>query len=509
MKPAPRLGSHGVGMISASDDRAGEPTRLALTLALVAYGLALALYFAVVEGPGRLQPDMAEAYVWGREFQLGYNQHPPFWAWIAGAWFRFLPHEIWAFGLLSALNAAIGVAGAYAASRHFLRGERRVAALALSVITPCFSLMAFKYNANVIFISLWPWTLYAFLNALTRRRLADSLALGALAGACLLSKYSALAPLSILALATLIAPEGRRYWRSASPWISAVVAAALFLPHGLWLLTTGAPPLKYLAAQSGLGFAPLALDAANSAFGALGMAAPAAFAALALARSAFRLNLGDARQRLLLALALGPLVLTFGFAIVLRTRIYPQMLVGLFPLWPTLMVALVDPVDPGGFAKTTQRLAITATFAALVLAAPVSFATARLSARAGDTTPYREAAVAAERLWREHTDAPLVYVGGARAFDEAAAFYSPSRPHVLVNLDYAASLWVKPADIAAHGLLMICPEEDPVCLARADGLAGKDAWRVPVALSHSNWGAETRAFRLVIIGRQPEKVAPS
>jgi 4-amino-4-deoxy-L-arabinose transferase-like glycosyltransferase len=481
----------------------GEPARSALTLALVAYTLALALYFAIVEGPGRLQPDMAEAYAWGQEFQLGYNQHPPFWAWIAGAWFRFLPHEIWVFGLLSAINAGVGLAGAYAASGHFLKGDRRVAALALCAITPCFSLMAFKYNANVIFISLWPWTLYAFLNALARRRLTDSLTLGALAGFSLLSKYSALAPLAVLALAAWLVPEGRRYWRSASPWISALVAAALFLPHGIWLMTTGAPPLKYLATQSGLGFATLARDAMDSLLGALGIAAPALFVSLLLARGALSVGLGDARRKLLIALALGPLILTFAIAFALRTRIYPQMLVGLFPLWPTLVVSCLDLADARAFAKAANRLAVAAVAAALALAAPISFATARLSARAKDVTPYREAAEAAERLWRDHGDAPLVYVGGARAFDEAAAFYSPSRPHALVNLDYSASLWVTPAEIAEHGILMICPEEAQLCLQRADELAGDGAWRAAITPAHSSWGAAARAFPLVVLGRPP------
>jgi len=486
-------------MIFRSDDRAGEPSRAALALALVTYMLALAMYFAIVEGPGRLQPDMAEAYAWGREFQLGYNQHPPFWAWIAGVWFRVMPHDIWAFGLLSAINAALGLAGAYAASGHFLAGERRVAALALVAITPCFSLLAFKYNANVIFVSLWPWTLYAFLNALTRRRLVDSLALGALAGVSLLSKYSALAPLAILAFAAMIVPDGRRYWRSTSPWISAAVAAAAFLPHVYWLLTNGAPPLKYLATQSGLGAGALGAYALESALGALGMAAPAALAAFALARTRLR-AIGGERGRLLLALALGPLILTFVFALALRTRIYPQMLVGLFPLWPTLMVALVDPVDVRAFAKAAETVAVAAIVAALVLAAPISFVTARFSAHAMDVTPYREAAEAAELLWRQHTDAPLVYVGGASAFDEAMAFYSPSRPHVLVNLDFAASLWVTPADIAAHGLLVLCPARDELCSKRAETLATKDSWRAEVAVTHASWGAETRPFQLIIIG---------
>ena len=46
-----------------------------------------ALYFCRHRIAAAIHNDMAEAYVWGREFQLGYNQHPPFWAWICGAGF--------------------------------------------------------------------------------------------------------------------------------------------------------------------------------------------------------------------------------------------------------------------------------------------------------------------------------------------------------------------------------------------------------------------------------------
>jgi hypothetical protein len=56
---------------------------------------------------------MAEAYVWGREFQLGYFQHPPFWAWIAGLWFEVFPRADLAFTLLATLNAGLGLYGSW------------------------------------------------------------------------------------------------------------------------------------------------------------------------------------------------------------------------------------------------------------------------------------------------------------------------------------------------------------------------------------------------------------
>ncbi len=59
----------------------------------------------LVAGAGRaLHIDVLEAYAWGKEFQLGYYAHPPFWAWIAGAWFLVFPvNNAW-FILLEAIN---------------------------------------------------------------------------------------------------------------------------------------------------------------------------------------------------------------------------------------------------------------------------------------------------------------------------------------------------------------------------------------------------------------------
>src|SRR3954447_12537535 len=39
--------------------------------------------------------DVAEAFAWGKKFQLGYGKHPPLTGWIAGLWFRMFPVADW------------------------------------------------------------------------------------------------------------------------------------------------------------------------------------------------------------------------------------------------------------------------------------------------------------------------------------------------------------------------------------------------------------------------------
>ena len=86
-------------------------TPWALTLFLV--HVSVWSVYGALSHTGSVHPDMLEAYLWGHEFQLGYFKHPPFWAWIAGAWFEVFPRSNWAFYLLCSLNSGLAVLGVW------------------------------------------------------------------------------------------------------------------------------------------------------------------------------------------------------------------------------------------------------------------------------------------------------------------------------------------------------------------------------------------------------------
>ena len=267
---------------------ATEPGPPAQTVAVLfmAFVAVWSLYFAIAESQASIHGDMAEAYAWGREFQLGYNQHPPFWAWICGVWFAVFPRAGWAFAILSSLNAAIGLLGSWKLIGGFARGDKRIAATALLLLTPFYTFLSYKYNANSIFLSIWPWTIYFFLRAIDEGGIVDAILFGVGMGLALLSKYYALILGATCFLAALQHPGRARYFRSASPYVSIAVAAALCAPHVGWLLTSGAPPVRYLSRISGRGYGATAFYAATAFFGALaqnavvfGLVALAAFLA--------------------------------------------------------------------------------------------------------------------------------------------------------------------------------------------------------------------------------------
>ena len=95
--------------ISAPLRRSDGDTR-DLLLLLAAHVVLWTAFCLLYLAPSDLQNDMTEAFSWAQEMPLGTYKHPPFYAWVVHGWFSLFPTADWAFYLLCAVNAAIGLA---------------------------------------------------------------------------------------------------------------------------------------------------------------------------------------------------------------------------------------------------------------------------------------------------------------------------------------------------------------------------------------------------------------
>ena len=454
----------------------------------------VALCFAMLaigNAPVPILHDMVEAYAWGRQFELGYNQHPPFWAWVCGAWFLLFPRADWSFALLDAVNAGIGLAGAWALIGDFAGGSRRMAGFALLLLTPIYTLGAYKYDANTIFLSLWPWMTHAFVRAMRTRGVGWSVGFGALAAAAMMSKYFAVVPLFVCGVGALATREGRDWLRSAAPWVSFVTAAALCAPHVVWLLGSGAPPLRYFGTASGLALATV-LPAALAS-----LATDAAyFVAVAVVVVGFGRRAPGGASRLLTILALGPLLLTIVSGVALRVRLTPEMAIGVMALAPLWFIDAFGPADTDALARFSRRAAVYVTVAAAALS-PVVMVARAYGPAGKHVAPYPEAATEVGRLYRERFGAPLAYVAGAE-YAHYVAFYGPDRAQAFFRFDYAANLWVTPERLAERGWAAVCAEGDTDCAAKAQGMAGATTQRVELTASRRFLGHVAQARRVEV-----------
>lgn len=474
-----------------------EPTTRAVIAALVAFVFVWGATLAIGNAPFPILHDMSEAYVWGREFQFGYNQHPPFWAWVCGAWFLVFPRTGWAFALLGALNAGIGLGGAWMLIGRFARGPKRVAALALLLLTPFYTFGCYKYDANTIFLSIWPWTIYFFWASLEERRLGAAIGFGLCAGLALMSKYYALILFATCGLAALQTPYFWGYLRARSPWISVAFAAAVCAPHVVWLLTHQAPPLQYLASVSGRRFVDIAGDAASTGLTSLVSLLAALAVAIWFSRGPKLAPAESPHLRVLGTLAFAPLILTLIAGLALRTKLTPEMPIGTFALAPLFFIEVLGAPRPERLAALATRLAA-GLLALMFVASPFVMAgRVWLWAKANEVAPMAEIAVEANKLWREKVGTPLAFVAG-HGYENGVVFYSPDRARSFYDFNFSRSLWVTPEALAKYGLLTVCLKDDAECLAQNAKFLTPQTTQTNVTVAHRFWTHVTRDFNFVV-----------
>ena len=486
---------------------------LAVLIALLAFVGVWTAYFTITELGQSVHHDMAEAYAWGREFQPGYSKHPPFWAWICGLWFSVVPRANWSFALLSVLNSGLGLLGAWALIGRFAEGDKRVSATLLLLLTPFYTFLCNKYNANAIFLSVWPWMAYFFVRAFEARRPLDSVILGMVMGIAALSKYYAIVLGVTLFIAVLVHPARRRYFCSLSPYVSIAVAAFVVAPHLFWLWANDAPPFQYFADEAGRDYVLTSRHVAKAFFASLALncvavaavwfTLPAHVPNVGVVRK-IRRRFSEPRLRVLIVLALGPLVLTSIAALALRNKIDSNMLIGVFPLIPLLAIEVTQPFDHAKLKRRAMRLSGALCTGALVASPAVGFLQTRFSDLSQCDEPRRELSEAATGYWRAHTDAPLKIVGGSDRYDAAVAFYSIERPHAFLNLDFNRAPWIRPDDLAADGLLSVCRADDDPCRKTTAKLATPAATSIELKLAHAAWGYSRSPVSFVVTAIPPK-----
>jgi 4-amino-4-deoxy-L-arabinose transferase-like glycosyltransferase len=446
----------------------------ATVFAFLCLHTAIWTVYASFSNLGPVHRDMIEAYAWGREFQLGYYKHPPFWSWIAGAWFEVFPRTNWAFYLLATLNSAIAIAGVWQLTGLFTKGLHRLNATLLILLFPFYTIQGHQFNANFIQLSLWPWTVYFFVLSMNKRRLRDAFLFGALAAAGLLSKYySALLLISCVA-ASFAHPDWRRYYRSPAPYISVAVCALLFAPHVWWLVKNDFAPFKYVEEKTVHTGAQIYLSALIFILGCIGFSLLSTVL-IGLSRRGARQSdeaavapVSRELERFAGILALGPFVLTLVSALAGHVKLSTNFASPIFFLVPLFLLQTLKP-SPARLNRLAG-LAVALLYAAALLGAPaVPYIVKQQSL---DTKHMLAVAREAKRFWRDQTGLPLRAVAGEEAYAMAAAFYSGEDTSVFLGFDRGHSPWISPSSLAETGFLGICGEGDATCRAKAVAFGG-------------------------------------
>ncbi|CAG9226967.1 PMT_2 domain-containing protein [Paraburkholderia tropica] len=449
--------------------------------------------------------DMVENYVWGIEWQAGYAKHPPFFAWITALWFQIFPHTDLAYFALSALNAMVGLFGIVALARRFLPWWlAAVAGLAMAV-SPLYSTLSIKFNANAVLLSLWPWTAYLFVRFMQSGKWHSALALGALAGAAVLGKYFSV----VLLIALLMAAFARPRWRSrVFSWQSLIVVAAGFivlLPHLVWLVEHQFQTFEY-AAQRTSG-SPMAVAMGRFSIYTLaqiGYLLPSFVFVILLVKGA---RVKAAKQ--MLASCISPRmypdlwVLTFG----------PFMVIGIIaiaakaqmasvwgmaewfavvPMW----VCVLFRMDVSLRVERSMRVLIVYWMLVLIGTAAVGYAGARRNTDDA-AEPRAELADAARAIWKRQSGQDTIpVVSGSVHEAQSVAFYSGGRTRYWDLSAPRTTPWLRSDDVRREGMLIVCRRDDASCHDEAKTFS--HALATPIDIRRRAWGMTLPARQYAI-----------
>lgn len=458
----------------------------------VAHALVWTLAAWLARGNLDLAGDMVESYVWGIEWQAGYAKHPPLFAWVTAAWFSVMPRAEWAYYLLSALNAALGLAGVAALAARFVAREHARAAALVLAVSPLYTALAIKFNANAVLLSVWPWAATFFVAYLRDGRTRDAALCGALTALALLGKYFSIVLAMAFVLAALAVPAWRARLRGAGPWMALGAALLVLAPHLLWLAEHQFLTLRYASQRSDGQLGAALLRLANYSAAQVGYVLPGALLLVWASAPGRRRAAAGAMLRSLAPpprlavqvaplwwLAFAPMLAIAAIALVART---PMASVWGMAQWfalPALWLVALGAAGLAPRADALRRALVVYWVAVPLLAAVVGYVDVRRAAPA-TAEPRAELAYAVHSLWRARTGVPLPITAGDDPLTRSIGFYSDAKTRWWNPTHPVTTPWLTHADWLREGGVMVCTEDDRACNDAAQRLVSAAATSLTV-----------------------------
>ncbi len=459
-------------------DRLGQPGRRfiaghaegTIVLSALTAFVALWMVFDVISlASVDLHPDWSEAALWAHNFAFGYK-HPPMTAWLFMLWFAVFPRQDWAADLLNVVVVAAGLGITWRLLRDHLDKNRALLGLVALVLIPLYDIKTAILNANTVMIPFWAAALLFYLRA--RRGLGsfDAFFAGAFVSLTVFGKYWAVFLVAGMAVASVVGPGTRRFWRSPAPSVMALGAALVIAPHVWWFVNErGGTSYTFVrdtvvVSQS---FGAALLRSVRYLINAVAYAiVPIIFlVALRPSRAALADMVwppdDDRRQALLLFLV--PLVLPALVNLAIPYRLTADWTYPNWALLPVILYASREIVVDERAVTRAGLVALAVTLGAIVASPVVAYA--RLM-RSEDQyrAHFRQAAELADYL----AGKPVQLFLGSPEITAGLAFYlSAARPLQSDPLSAEGR-----AAISARGLAVICLSTDAPCRKTSAALAG-------------------------------------
>jgi hypothetical protein len=323
----------------------------------------------------------------------------------------------------------------------------------------------------------WAATTLWFLRSLETRRPAAAVLAGCFAGLSMLGKYWSLFMLAGLALAALISPQRKAYFRSAAPWLSAAAGAIVLVPHLAFIARHGFTTFHFALTAHKATLGEAAMAALAFLGGSIGYIAPALVLTVLATQpssAAIRDTLipASAERRGLMVAFAAPFLLAALVGVILGDEVVSLWMMAAVTLLP--VVLLSSPQVKLERAAAIRLLGFALCYPLLILAASPAVAIVVHREGLNDyQSQYRLIAGAVEAAWRRRTDAPLRIAASYRNITDGSNFYYSGYPVTFDVYSPARTPWVDAARISREGIAIVCPVQEFGCMNYLNAYAAR------------------------------------
>ncbi len=197
--------------------------------------------------------DMVENLYWGKEWQLGYKKHPPLFAWISQAFFKFcfsVPESLY---ILTQLNLLLGLIFIFKITQLLCENEKKSYAAVFIFMSSAAAVFGNdKFNATTILMSLLPAIFYYFLRMLKFGQKKDAVWLGVFAALAFIGKYTTLLFLGCMGIFLLAHKDCRKIFKTPLPYLAVIVFFFGISWHLRWIYESDFITILYALEKSAL-----------------------------------------------------------------------------------------------------------------------------------------------------------------------------------------------------------------------------------------------------------------
>jgi hypothetical protein len=367
-----------------------------------------------------------------------------------------------------------------------------------------FNFTAPKFNHDVIQLPFWALAGLAFHGALRGGRMRDWCLLGIAGGMALWAKYFVVMLALPMAAFLILDRDARPALRTAGPYVAALIAVAIALPHLVWLVDNDFLPFRYAEARAApvRGLIDHLLHPLAFVVGQIFWLLPAAAIALPLVwpRRAPQKPAADAFDRRIVALlTFGPCALLLAGSVISGRGLITMW--G-YPFWLFLGLWLVIETGPALDARRLRRVALT--WVAITALYAIAFV-AQYGVLPFYDHRYRASVFPGDRLgaaiatrFRAATGEPLAYVIGSMWLGGNISRYSAERPRTLIDGRPDRAPWIDLADLRRRGAVVIWNGGDTVVPPEYAALAPDAEVQPPLTLP-MRWGNGEMTFGWAIL----------